>query len=113
MSDSSLFSFFSFKNKETEKEILKVISQNEGVLFEKLENYLNYVHSKKNAELFLEAKTFINAFWRKNKHLCLSEVVGLFDNAMMDIKLEVFREGENFVKIMKEELKEKKKRRQL
>ena len=93
-----LFPFFSFKNKETEKEILKIISQNEGILPERLKEYINFIHSKKNADLFIEAKLFINSFWKRNNHLSLSEVVGLFDIALMDIKLDVFKKGNEFVK---------------
>ena len=94
----SLFPFFSFKNKETEREILKVISQNEGILPERLKEYISFVHSKKNADLFIEDKLFINSFWKRNNHLSLSEVVGLFDIALMDIKLDVFKKGDDFVR---------------
>ena len=96
------FPFFSFKNKETEKEILKIISQNEGVLPEKLPQYLGLLHSKKNAEMFIDARDFIETFWKKHNHLSISEVVGLFDMDFLDAKLDTIKLGNDFVKKIQE-----------
>ena len=93
--------FFLFKNKETETELIRLISQYEGVLPEKVDNYLAVCHSRKKAELVVETKNYLKAFWNSYKELTLADFVGLINLTLLDIQLDMFKIGDNFVKIMR------------
>ena len=94
-------SFFLFKNKETEIEFRKLISQYEGVLPDKIDNYLAVCHSRKKAELVVEAKNYLKAFWSAHKELTLADFVGLINLTLLDIQLDMFKIGDNFIKMYK------------
>jgi len=95
-------SFFLFKNKETEIELRRMISQYEGILPEKVDNYLAVCHSRKRAELVFEAKNYLKAFWTAHKELTLADFVGLINLTLLDIQLDMFKIGDNFIKIIRE-----------
>ena len=97
----SLFPFLFLKNKETEIEIAKAISQGEGVEIEKIKEHLKYAYAKKNANLFLEAKNSIKAFWKEHSHLTLSDIKGLIALAMDDITADMIKKGDSFVELAK------------
>lgn len=93
-----LSSFFRFKNYQTEVEILKILNTHEGVLEDQAEKYLNFSHQIIKAELFIETKDVIRKFWIKHKELPFSDVIGLFDMALTDMKYNMIKKGDNFVK---------------
>lgn len=108
---SDLFPFFIFKNEETKKEILKVISQTEGWLPKDLVKNINYARVKKNAQLYLDVRALIQSFWDENNTLSITEVIGLFDMAITNIKIDVLKQGDIVVKVyqdMKKEMEGKK-----
>jgi len=95
------FPFFDFKNEETLPAIMEVISQYEGILPEKIDQYFHQVHSKKKAQLFVEAKRYLQKFWLEHPHLALSDFCGLINLALDDIKLNMFKKGDQFVDFLK------------
>jgi len=100
---NSSFPFFKFKNKETEVEIKRLISQYEGVLPEKVENYLSACHSIRMADLVVETKDYLKEFWKQhNKELSLTDFIGLINFTLLDIQMDMFKRGDNFIKMYNE-----------
>lgn len=95
---SSLNSLFTFKNKETAQEIEKIVSMYEGVLPEEVDNYLLLAHSHIKTKLFVDAKNSIKNVWHKNKSLTLSDVLGLFELALTDIKQQQIAKSDKIMK---------------
>ena len=103
------FPFLEFKNPETNKEIYKIISQNEGILIENIDKYLTIAHAKRKGALLIEVKTLLKDWWRKKTGtLALSDFAGLVDLALFEIKVEIEQVGELYKKKMIEEIKRKK-----
>jgi len=96
-----LSSFFIFKNKETEVEILKILNSHEGIFEEEAERYLNFSHSRVKAGLFVDVKNIVRKFWVDHKELPFSDVVGLFNMVLMDMQHDIINKGNNFVEKMK------------
>ena len=100
MNTFPFFNFFEFKNKETGKAIEKAISQNEGILSEKMGEYLFYSHVKRKADLFLKARDILNQFRETNK-LCLSDLMGVIHLALSDIDSEAKKAGDKYMELHK------------
>ena len=99
---SPISSFFLFKNKETEKEIERVISQCEGVLPEKFEAHLKFAHAKKKAMLVGEFRTILRALWTKHNYLPFTDFKGLVDFAMSDMQHKIIKIGDKYIDDRKE-----------
>ena len=100
MISSSFFNFFEFKNEETAKAIAQIISQNEGILPEKIDRYLHLLEAKKKGKLMLEMKYLLKKF-RGEYKLCLSDLMGLTQLAMNDIDTEARKLGEKYASMVK------------
>ena len=98
MNTFPFFNFFEFKNVETIKAITKVISENEGILPEKMGDYLFYAHVKKKAGLLIKAKAMINQFNHEHQ-LCLSDSIGIMHLALNDIEAESRKVGDQYVEL--------------
>ncbi len=93
-----LSSFFRFRNKETEEEILKILNSHEGIMEEQAAKYLNFAHSRVKAELFVEVKSTIRVFWAHHSELPFSDVLGLFEMVLTDMQHDIINKGDEFVK---------------
>lgn len=92
-------SFFEFKNKETEKAIISIVSQNEGVEIDKVNKYLSLAHAKKKAKLLVEIQNKLKEMLRSYPHLTLSDFKGLVDMGLTHIHLDRIKLGEKYVDI--------------
>ena len=90
-----LFPNTKFKNKETEIEITRIISNYEGVPIENVRNYVNQLHLNTKTELFLKTKNNLINFWKETcPDLNHSDFKGLIDLSMMDISLSIIKKGD-------------------
>jgi len=99
-----LSSFFKFRNKETEEEILKVLNTYEGVFEKDAEEYLNFAHSVVKANLYVEVKNIIRTFWVSHRELPFSDVVGLFNMVLVDMEHDIIKKGDKFIENMKKRM---------
>ncbi len=97
-SESPLSSFFRFKNSSTADEILKILSSHEGVLEDQARKYLNFAHARVKAELFVEAKNFVQTFWVHHPELPFSDLLGLFQMALNDVQHGIIERGNEFIR---------------
>lgn len=75
------FPFFVFKNPETHTELLKVVSETEGVLPEQIGTYLRSRHALYCTTLLAKTKNDLLTFWANNS-MPYSEFKGLITTAM-------------------------------
>ncbi len=94
--NNPFISSFTFKNKETEKEVIRVISQNEGVLPEQVDRYLNHAYGKKKAKIMIELKHLLESFYNSNPSLSFSEFKGLLNMVLTEMHLERIKKADKF-----------------
>lgn len=87
--------FFRFKNEKTSEEILKAISINEGVLEDKMEDYLNLAHHKATGQQYVDIRNKVVDIWLQNKQLSITEFCGLIDSILIDMRVEYLTKREN------------------
>ena len=92
---------FKFKNEATIKAILQAISTNEGILPNQLDQYLEMAHARYSGPLFIEMKDLLKKFWKEHAPMNLTELLGLTEFALTDIKCDVIKGGDKYEKMMK------------
>lgn len=84
--EDPLSQLFKFKNEETIVEIIKLISQTEGVPLEDAKDHLISCHNKQKSLLLMKTQRYLEVMWLQNPHLALSDFKGLISLAMNEIE---------------------------
>ena len=100
-SSSPIFFPFKFKNIATIIAIKQAISENEGVLPEQLDRYLEITHAKYTGPLLVELKNLLKKFWRDHTPMNLADLIGLVEFTLTDMKRDVLKGGDKVIEELK------------